>query len=78
MKFALPCLLALSLTLTLPAWADVSRNQAVEIAVKANGGRVLSVERAQRDGQAFWRVKLLTPQGEVKVVWIYATSGQTR
>lgn len=68
----------LSFTLALPAWADVSRNQAVELAVKAYAGRVLSVERVQRDGQTFWRIKLLTPQGEVRLVWIDVASGQTR
>lgn len=78
MKHFLSCLLALALAWALPAWADVSRDQAGAIASQATGGRVLSIERTQRDGQTFWRVKLLTPQGEVRVLWIDAASGQTR
>lgn len=33
------------------------------------GGRVLSAERAERDGRPMYRIKLLTPDGHVKVIW---------
>ncbi|OIN93311.1 MAG: peptidase [Comamonadaceae bacterium CG1_02_60_18] len=78
MKHVLSCLLALLMAWNTPAWANVSRDQAAAIASQATGGRVLSIERIQRDGQTFWRVKLLTPQGEVKVLWIDTASGQAR
>lgn len=69
---------ALMLTLAQPAWAEVSRDDAAATAQKSIGGRVLAVEKADHDGRAVWRVKVLTPQGEVKVVLIDAASGRTR
>jgi len=71
------CLLcALLMALGSAAWADVSRDQAVVAAQQASGGRVLSVERAERDGRPVWRVKVLSAQGEVKVILIDAASGR--
>lgn len=66
---------ALMLTWALPAWAEVSRDDAAAMVQKASGGRVLAVEKAEREGRPVWRVKVLTPQGEVKVVLINAASG---
>ena len=60
-----------------PAWAAVSRDAAAAIAQRASGGRVLSVEQADAGGRQVWRVKVLTPRGEVRVVLIDAASGQT-
>ena len=76
MKLLTTLITALMLALSLPAWADVSRDDAATIAQQATGGRVLAVEQAQREGQTVWRVKLLTPQGEVIVVLIDAASGR--
>jgi len=71
------CLLcALLMALGSAAWADVSRDQAVVAAQQASGGRVLSVEKAERDGRPVWRVKVLSAQGEVKVILIDAASGR--
>jgi uncharacterized membrane protein YkoI len=71
------CLLcALLMALGPPAWADVSRDQAAVAAQQARGGRVLSVEKAERDGRPVWRVKVLSAQGEVKVILIDAASGR--
>ncbi|MDD2878880.1 MAG: PepSY domain-containing protein [Rhodoferax sp.] len=67
---------ALMLTWVVPAWADVSRDDATASVQKASGGRVLAVEKTERDGRAVWRVKVLTPQGEVKVVLIDAATGR--
>ncbi|MEO8856838.1 MAG: PepSY domain-containing protein [Burkholderiaceae bacterium] len=67
---------ALALTLAAPAWADVSRDQAGAIAQSQTGGRVLSVEKAGSGNRPVWRVKVVTPQGEVRVVFIDATTGQ--
>lgn len=76
MKLLTTLITALMLALSQPAWADVSRDDAATIAQQATGGRVLAVEQAQREGQTVWRVKLLTPQGEVIVVLIDAASGR--
>jgi len=78
MKVTLPLLLALCLGLGLTARAEVNRDQAAAIAAQATAGRVLSIERVQRDGATLWRVKLLTAQGEVLVLWIDAASGRIR
>lgn len=78
MNFATPWLFALLLTWSLPVWADVSREEAAAIAQKATSGRILAVDQAQRDGRAVWRVKVVTPQGEVRVVLIDVASGRAR
>jgi hypothetical protein len=66
--------------LALPAWADVSRDDAVAVAVAVaqsmGGGRVLSVERSEAGRRPVWRVKLVTARGEVRVMHIDAVSGQ--
>lgn len=77
MKFFTALTTALLMTLTLPAWADVSRDDAAATAQRASGGRVLSVDKADREGRAVWRVKVLTPQGEVKVILVDVASGRT-
>ena len=67
---------ALMLALSQPVWADVSRDDAAAIAQSSSGGRVLAVDKADRNGRAVWRVKVLTPQGEVRLVLIDAASGR--
>jgi uncharacterized membrane protein YgcG len=54
----------------LPAWAAVSRDDAAMVAQRETGGRVLSVESAQVDGRPVWRVKVVTPRGDVRVVLV--------
>lgn len=76
MKLLTTLITALMLTLSLPAWADVSRDDAAAMAQQATGGRVLSVDQSQREGRLVWRVKLLTPRGEVIVVLIDVASGR--
>lgn len=79
MKSLLPLLLSAALMApALSAWADVSRDQAAAAAQRSSGGRVLSVDRTERDGRPVWRVKVLTPQGEVKVILIDAGSGRAQ
>lgn len=77
MKFLTALTTALLMTLALPAWANVSRDDAAATAQKASGGRVLAVDKADREGRAVWRVKVLTPQGEVKVILVDVASGRT-
>ena len=76
MKLLTTLITALMLALSLPAWADVSRDDAAAMAQQATGGRVLSVDQSQREGRLVWRVKLLTPRGEVIVVLIDTASGR--
>lgn len=71
-KLICACLLAASV----PAWADVSRDEAAAIAQRQSGGRVLAVERADAGGRAAWRVKLVTPAGEVRVILLDAATGR--
>ena len=68
---------ALLMAMALPVWADVSRDDASTVAQQVSGGRVLAVEKTEREGRPVWRVKVLTPQGEVKVILIDAASGRT-
>jgi len=76
MKLLTALTTALLIVLTLPAWADVSRDEAAATAQRASGGRVLAVDKADRGGRAVWRVKVLTPQGEVKVILVDVASGR--
>ena len=60
------------------AWADLSRDDAAAVAQRAIGGRVLSVEKTESSGQQVWRVKVVTPAGEVRVIQIDVATGQVR
>jgi uncharacterized membrane protein YkoI len=71
------CAVLLSLS-GLPARADVSRDQAAAVAQRETGGRVLAVERGDAGGRPAWRVKVVTQRGDVRVVMVDATTGQTR
>lgn len=59
----------------LPAWAAVSRDEAAMTAQRETGGRVLSVEQADVGGRPVWRVKVVTPRGDVRVVLVEMGSG---
>ena len=78
MNLLVPLLCGVLMALAIPAWADVSRDDAAAIAQRASGGRVLSVERADPAGRPVWRVKVVTAQGEVRVILIDVASGQPR
>lgn len=78
MKILTHLLCAALLALAAPAWASVSRDEAASIAQRANGGRVLSVEKSDADGRPVWRVKVVTAQGEVRVIMVDVASGQAR
>ena len=76
MKPLITLALAFLTVLAAPVWAEVSRDAAAATARQATGGRVLSVDRSERNGRAVWRVKVLTAQGEVKVLWLDVATGQ--
>jgi uncharacterized membrane protein YkoI len=62
-----------------PAWAAVDRDQAAAMAQRVAAGRVLAVERGvYLDNSIVWRVQVLTPAGEVRLVVLDAATGRTR
>ena len=67
---------ALLIVVAAPAWADISRDEAAAAAQRVATGRVLSVDKTEADRRAVWRVKVLTAQGEVRVILIDAASGR--
>jgi uncharacterized membrane protein YkoI len=69
-------LCALLIVAAAPAWADISRDEAAAAAQRVATGRVLSVDKAEADRRPVWRVKVLTAQGEVRVILIDAASGR--
>ena len=62
----------------LPAWADVSRDDAAALAQRGSGGRVLAVERFDASGRAVWRVKVVSARGDVRVVLVDVATGRTQ
>jgi uncharacterized membrane protein YkoI len=76
MKALASTLCALSIAFTAPAWADVSRDEAAAVAQRVAGGRILSIEKTEADRRPVWRVKVLSGQGEVRVVLIDVVSGR--
>ena len=69
---------ALLLAAGLPALAAASRDDAAAAAQRETGGRVLAVERSESGGRAVWRVKVVTPRGEVRVVLVDVASGRVQ
>ena len=67
---------AVLLMLSTPAWADLSRDDAAAAAQRLSSGRVLSVEKSESASRPVWRVKVVTAQGEVRVILIDAASGR--
>ena len=67
---------AVILFLPAPAWAGPSRDDAVVAAQRLSNGRVLSIEKLEPAHRAVWRVKVVTAQGEVRVILIDAMSGR--
>jgi uncharacterized membrane protein YkoI len=60
----------------LPAWAAASRDDAAAAAQRETGGRVLAVERAEAEGKPVWRVKVVTPRGDVRVILVDVATGR--
>jgi uncharacterized membrane protein YkoI len=74
--FIVKPLCALLIALAAPAWADVGRDEAAAAAQRIATGRVLSVDRTEANKRPVWRVKVLTAQGEVRVILIDVASGR--
>ena len=71
-------LCAATLVVSNLVWADVSRGDAASLAQRSSGGRVLSVDKSESSGQAVWRVKLVTPSGDVQVILVNVATGELR
>ena len=69
-------ILAAALAAALPAWADVSRDDAAASAQRVSQGRVLAVERSEAGNRPVWRVKVVTPSGDVRVVLVDMATGR--
>ena len=69
-------ILTAALAAVLPAWADVSRDDAAAIAQRVSQGRVLAVERAESGNRPVWRVKVVTPAGDVRIVLVDVATGR--
>ena len=69
---------AAALVLAAPLALAVDRDEAAARAQHSTGGRVLAVERAEQDGRPVFKVRILTPSGEVRVVLVDARTGATR
>lgn len=50
----------------------VSPDEAAARVQRQHGGRILAVETLQRNGQTFYRIKLLTRKGVVRVIRVNA------
>jgi uncharacterized membrane protein YkoI len=59
-----------------PARADVGRDEAAAAAKQVAGGRVLAVEKTEVERRPVWRVKILTAQGDVRVILVDAATGR--
>ncbi len=69
-------LAAALLVLATPAWADVGRDEAAATAQRVASGRVLSIDKTEAERRPAWRVKVLTAQGDVRVILIDAATGR--
>ena len=68
-------LIALMLLISAVAYADIGKKQAVSIAQEVQPGRVLAVKMEQQNGTSVYRVKTLSPGGDVHIIVIDAESG---
>lgn len=76
MKFLACLTCALLLSAAVPAWADVSRDDAAAVAQRVSGGRVLAVELSEDGRRPVWRVKVVTPRGDVRVILVDVATGR--
>ena len=57
---------------------SLSMEEAASRVRDASGGRILSAEEVFRNGKRFYRVKVLTKRGVVRVVFVDAETGEFR
>lgn len=76
MKILAHLICAALLAVAVPAGAQVTRDLAAAIAQRETGGRVLAVDRADFEGRVVWRIKVVTPAGEVLVILLDMGTGR--
>lgn len=67
-----------ALALVSPLVFAIDRDEAATRVQQSTGGRVLAVDASTKNGDPVYLVRVLTPDGEVRVVVIDATSGAVR
>ena len=55
--------------------ARVSLDEAADRVQKNTGGRVLSAQAVREEGRDLYRIKILTRQGEVRIVYVNPATG---
>lgn len=56
--------------------ARLSLSEASDLVVRRIGGRVLAAQAVRESGRELYRIKVLTAQGEVRIVLVDAATGQ--
>jgi len=77
-KTTLLCLLLSTSQMTLAQNQTISPGEAAARVQQEVGGRILSVETIQRKNKTFYRIKVLTRKGVVRVMRVNAENGRTR
>lgn len=70
--------LALALSLAAPLASAIDRDQAAARAQQSTGGRVLAVDKTEHDGRPVFKVRILTPSGDVRIVTVDGKTGAIR
>lgn len=65
-------LLVFALLCSAPLALAMDRDEAATRVQQQTGGRVLSVERSEQGGRVVFKVKVLTPSGDVRIVVVDA------
>jgi len=58
--------------------SQLSPNEAATRVQKKLGGRILAIETIQRKKKTFYRIKILTGKGVVRVIMVNANTGRFR
>lgn len=66
---------ARTLAPTLLAQKSISAEEAAALVQAQTGGRILAVTPARVQGRAVYRIKVLTPKGEVRIYYVDAATG---
>lgn len=57
---------------------QMSLGEAVNLVRSRTGGKILAANTVRRDGQVYYRIKVLLREGVVRVVFVDAASGSMR
>lgn len=64
-----------TLALTVLAQQSISAEDAAALVQAQTGGRILAVDLTRMRGRAVYRIKVLTPKGEVRIYYVDAVTG---